>query len=98
MEFKQSGAYLHDSELLLQVSWYDCKTGQDHAVLSVQAPKVTELRQHDAELNSLPPLGLNAVLHSHAVSGSGGNQVIVGARLLTQCTTTSFRQTLNECG
>ena len=43
MEFKQSGACLHDLEPLLQVSWYDCKAGQDHEVLSAQAPKVTEL-------------------------------------------------------
>lgn len=98
-ELKQSVAHLHDSKLLLQVSWYHCRTGQDHEVLSVQAPKATELWYHDAEPNSLLHLGLNAVLHfSQAVSGFGGNQVFVGSRLLTERTTASFRQTLNECG
>lgn len=36
MELKQSGVYLHDSDLLLQVSRYDCNTGQGHEMLTVQ--------------------------------------------------------------
>lgn len=43
MDLKQSEVYLHDSDLSLQVSRYDCNTGQGHETLSVQAPKETKL-------------------------------------------------------
>lgn len=43
IELKQSEVYLHDSDLLLQVSRYDCNTGQGHETLSAQTPKETEL-------------------------------------------------------
>lgn len=39
MEFKQSRAYLHDSKLLLQVTWYDFKIGQYHEVLICSGSK-----------------------------------------------------------
>lgn len=42
----ESGAYLHESELklILQASWYDYKTGQDHERVSVQVPQATEMQ------------------------------------------------------
>lgn len=45
MELKESGAYLHESEpkLILQASWYDYKTGQDHERVSVRVSQATEM-------------------------------------------------------
>lgn len=99
MEFKQSGAYLHDSELLLQMSWYDYRTGQDHKVLSAQVPNaIAVIAWCRTKQPPCPRATCNSVFHSYAISGSGGNQVIVGSRPLTLCPTTSFRQKLNGCG